>query len=239
VGRGLRRACAESARESAGRCWPRGANGAAAQPVDVDARCPGGRARPHRGSLGWPGRRRAPRRRRAGRSPDRRRAAAVGGYAATAVLSGLIGVVTSAWQVGVLRAGAWAARGLRVPSRNAPLADVVPAAVYGRAYGSERAMDSLGARSLGRCWPARWWGWSGCVRRCCSDSLDALEVRAVDVVAEVRRVDLARSRSPGADHLDAAAGERRVLVGSHGLTRTLQRGPPSLETLTRLSCSAR
>jgi len=77
--------------------------------------------------------------------PQRRRAAAVGGYATTAVLSGLIGVATSAWQVGLLRAGAWTARGLRVPARNALLADVVPAAAYGRAYGFERAMDNLGA----------------------------------------------------------------------------------------------
>ena len=45
----------------------------------------------------------------------------------------------------MLRAGAWAARGLRVPARNALLADVVPPAVYGRAYGFERAMDNLGA----------------------------------------------------------------------------------------------
>jgi hypothetical protein len=45
----------------------------------------------------------------------------------------------------VLRAGAWAARGLRVPARNALLADIVPASVYGRAYGFERAMDNLGA----------------------------------------------------------------------------------------------
>jgi MFS family permease len=77
--------------------------------------------------------------------PNRRRSAAVGGYAATAVLSGLIGVATSAWQVGIFRAGAWAARGLRVPSRNALLADVVPAGSYGRAYGFERAMDNVGA----------------------------------------------------------------------------------------------
>ena len=77
--------------------------------------------------------------------PQRRRAVAVGGYTTTAVLSGLIGVATSAWQVGVLRAGAWTARGLRGPSRNALLADVVPASAYGRAYGFERAMDNLGA----------------------------------------------------------------------------------------------
>src|SRR6187431_2173298 len=38
--------------------------------------------------------------------PHRRRSAAVGGYAATAVLSGLIGAATSVWQVGALRAGA-------------------------------------------------------------------------------------------------------------------------------------
>src|SRR4051794_8648474 len=77
--------------------------------------------------------------------PHRRRSAAVGGYAATAVLSGLIGAATSVWQVGALRAGAWAARGLRVPSRNALLADVVPPGSYGRAYGFERSMDNLGA----------------------------------------------------------------------------------------------
>jgi MFS family permease len=77
--------------------------------------------------------------------PVRRRAVAVGGYTATAVLSSLVGVATSVWQVGVLRAGAWFARGLRVPARNALLADVVPAAAYGRAYGFERTMDNLGA----------------------------------------------------------------------------------------------
>jgi MFS family permease len=77
--------------------------------------------------------------------PQRRRTAAVGGYTTTAVLSGLIGVATSAWQVALLRAGAWTARGLRVPARNALLADVVPPSAYGRAYGFERAMDNLGA----------------------------------------------------------------------------------------------
>lgn len=77
--------------------------------------------------------------------PQRRRAAAIGGYTTTAVLSGLIGAAGAAWQVGVLRAGAWTARGLRVPARNALLADAVPAGAYGRAYGFERAMDNLGA----------------------------------------------------------------------------------------------
>ncbi len=77
--------------------------------------------------------------------PQRRRTTAVGGYATTAVLSSLTGAASAAWQVGVLRAGAWAARGLRSPSRNALLADAVEPAVYGRAYGFERAMDNLGA----------------------------------------------------------------------------------------------
>ena len=77
--------------------------------------------------------------------PERRRNLAVGGYTATAVLSAAIAPATAVWHVAILRAGAWTARGLRVPARNALLADVVPAAAYGRAYGFERAMDNLGA----------------------------------------------------------------------------------------------
>jgi MFS family permease len=77
--------------------------------------------------------------------PSRRRAVAVGGYTVTAVLSGGIGVATTAWQVALLRSGAWVARGLRGPSRNALLADAVPISAYGRAFGFERAMDNLGA----------------------------------------------------------------------------------------------
>ncbi|MBA2720629.1 MAG: MFS transporter, partial [Chloroflexi bacterium] len=77
--------------------------------------------------------------------PARRRSLAVGGYTATAVLSALIGVATAVWQVAILRAGSWAARGLRGPARNALLADAVDPSAYGRAYGFERAMDNLGA----------------------------------------------------------------------------------------------
>ena len=77
--------------------------------------------------------------------PGRRRAVAVGGYTSTAVFSSLIGVSTAVWQAGLLRGIAWAARGLRVPARNALLADVVPSSAYGRAYGFERTMDNLGA----------------------------------------------------------------------------------------------
>jgi MFS family permease len=77
--------------------------------------------------------------------PARRRTIAVGGYSATAILAAGTGAATAMWQVGLLRAGAWAARGLRVPARNALLADVVHPTAYGRAYGFERAMDNLGA----------------------------------------------------------------------------------------------
>ena len=77
--------------------------------------------------------------------PQRRRATAVGGYTATAILSALIGAAGAVWQVGVLRTGAWLSRGLRTPSRNALLTDVVPPEAYGRAYGFERAMDNAGA----------------------------------------------------------------------------------------------
>ncbi len=77
--------------------------------------------------------------------PRRRKRVAVGGYTVTAVLSSAVGLATSAWQVGVLRTGAWAARGIRGPSRNAILADVVHPSAYGRAFGFERAADNLGA----------------------------------------------------------------------------------------------
>jgi MFS family permease len=77
--------------------------------------------------------------------PARRRTVAVGGYTTTAVLSAAVGSAMSVWQVGVLRAGAWAARGLRVPARNALLADVVRPDKYGAAYGFERAADNAGA----------------------------------------------------------------------------------------------
>jgi MFS family permease len=77
--------------------------------------------------------------------PGRRRTIAVGGYTTTALLTGSIGAATSLWQVALLRTGGWAARGLRVPARNALLADAVDRSVYGRAYGYERAMDNLGA----------------------------------------------------------------------------------------------
>lgn len=77
--------------------------------------------------------------------PGRRRNIAIGGYTATAILSSLIGAATAVWQVGLLRAAAWTARGIRGPARNALLADAVDPSAFGRAYGFERAMDNAGA----------------------------------------------------------------------------------------------
>lgn len=75
----------------------------------------------------------------------RRRQTAIGGYVSTALFASLIGAAGAVWQVALLRMAAWASRGLRVPARNALLADMVPSEVYGRAYGFERMMDNLGA----------------------------------------------------------------------------------------------
>ncbi len=77
--------------------------------------------------------------------PGTRRTVATGGYVGTALLAALIGTVGAVWQAGALRVGAWVSRGLRVPPRNALLADITSPAEYGRAYGFERMMDNLGA----------------------------------------------------------------------------------------------
>ena len=50
-----------------------------------------------------------------------------------------------AWHVLVARAAAWLGRGVRTPVRKALLAAAVDSSVYGRAFGFERAMDTLGA----------------------------------------------------------------------------------------------
>ncbi|MBU6428214.1 MAG: MFS transporter [Cyanobacteria bacterium REEB65] len=74
-----------------------------------------------------------------------RRQLASGGYLLTALATGALALVTVWPQALAARAVAWMARGFRSPSRSALLADNVTAATYGRAFGFERAMDSLGA----------------------------------------------------------------------------------------------
>lgn len=77
--------------------------------------------------------------------PRRRARIASGGYLGTALATGAIGLATAVWQVGVLRAIAWASRGLRSPARDALLASLARKGAYGRAFGVERAGDNLGA----------------------------------------------------------------------------------------------
>jgi len=76
---------------------------------------------------------------------SRRQGMASGGYLVTAAATGAIGLSGAVWQAGLARAGAWLARGIRSPARDALLASLAPPEAYGRAFGLERAGDNLGA----------------------------------------------------------------------------------------------
>ncbi|MCA1658366.1 MAG: MFS transporter [Verrucomicrobiaceae bacterium] len=75
----------------------------------------------------------------------RRKPIAVAGYTATALGTAAFALATNAWHVLFARAGAWLGRGVRTPVRKALLAASVPRSAYGRAFGLERTMDTLGA----------------------------------------------------------------------------------------------
>jgi MFS family permease len=75
----------------------------------------------------------------------RRKPIAFCGYLVTALATGGFSFATTAWQVLIARAAAWLGRGVRTPVRKALLAAAVEPSVYGRAFGFERAMDTLGA----------------------------------------------------------------------------------------------
>jgi MFS family permease len=77
--------------------------------------------------------------------PARRARLARGGYLVLAVFTGAIGLAATAWQAGLLRSLAWAARGLRSPARDSLLASLASEDTFGRAFGLERAGDNLGA----------------------------------------------------------------------------------------------
>ncbi len=66
------------------------------------------------------------------------------GYLATALMGGFA-FVTAWWQLLAIRTVGWMGRGARGPVRDALLSESVPAEVYGRAFGFEGAMDTLGA----------------------------------------------------------------------------------------------
>ena len=67
------------------------------------------------------------------------------GYGTMAIATGIIAAATT-WPVVLLGRGvAWISRGLRTPARKALLAEAVTPQTYGRAFGFERTMDTLGA----------------------------------------------------------------------------------------------
>jgi MFS family permease len=67
------------------------------------------------------------------------------GYALTGALIPAIGFSTSWIQVFALRVAAWMGRGARGPPRDALLTESVPGASVGRAFGFQRALDTVGA----------------------------------------------------------------------------------------------
>ena len=74
-----------------------------------------------------------------------RKPLAVFGYAVTALATASFAFATHAYHVLFGRAAAWLGRGVRSPAKKALLAaDVAPGA-YGRAFGLERLMDTVGA----------------------------------------------------------------------------------------------
>jgi MFS family permease len=74
-----------------------------------------------------------------------RKFVAVLGYVVTAFGTAAIGLGTTAWHVLLARSAAWLGRGVRTPVRKALLAAAVTRETYGRAFGFERMMDTLGA----------------------------------------------------------------------------------------------
>jgi MFS family permease len=75
----------------------------------------------------------------------RRKLLAVCGYAFTALATASFAFATHAYHVLIGRAAAWLGRGVRSPAKKALLAAGVPPSAYGRAFGLERLMDTIGA----------------------------------------------------------------------------------------------
>ena len=75
----------------------------------------------------------------------RRKPLAVFGYAFTAIATASFGIATHAVHVLLGRSAAWLGRGVRSPAKKALLAADVATGAYGRAFGLERLMDTLGA----------------------------------------------------------------------------------------------
>jgi MFS family permease len=75
----------------------------------------------------------------------RRKPLVVIGYAVTALATASFGLATHAIDILFGRVLAWLGRGVRSPAKKALLAADVPPSAYGRAFGFERLMDTVGA----------------------------------------------------------------------------------------------
>lgn len=75
----------------------------------------------------------------------RRKPIAVIGYVVTTLGTASIGLAAAAWHILIARSVAWLGRGVRTPVRKALLAGSVSRETYGRAFGFERMMDTVGA----------------------------------------------------------------------------------------------
>jgi len=75
----------------------------------------------------------------------KRKPLAVFGYAFTALATASFAFATHAYHVLLGRSAAWLGRGVRSPVKKALLAADVAAGAYGRAFGLERLMDTVGA----------------------------------------------------------------------------------------------
>lgn len=75
----------------------------------------------------------------------RRKPLAVFGYGFTALATASFAFATHAYHVLIGRSVAWLGRGVRSPAKKALLAADVPPSAYGRAFGLERLMDTIGA----------------------------------------------------------------------------------------------
>jgi MFS family permease len=74
-----------------------------------------------------------------------RKPLAVAGYAFTALATASFAFATHAYHVLFGRTAAWLGRGIRSPAKKALLAADTPPGAYGRAFGLERLMDTVGA----------------------------------------------------------------------------------------------
>ena len=67
------------------------------------------------------------------------------GYGLAGIFLALIGTAHSIIAVFVYKVGAWFVKGIREPMRDTWIAKIVPPVLYGRAFGLQRAWDTLGA----------------------------------------------------------------------------------------------